>query len=428
MNTIHHRVQRLRSRIDELAAISEEAGVITRRYGTVAWRAGAEKVLRWMEEAGLEARIDAIGNVRGRLRGDVIDGGEVRSGVKGSRRVLVIGSHIDTVRNAGRWDGPLGVLMGLDLLEEAIKEKRDFPFDIEVIAFCDEEGVRYHSTYLGSQVAAGRFDPSYLQRKDEEGISLEEAILAWGGDPADLKDEAIPAEGWLGYFEIHIEQGPILYERKIPVAVVRAIAGQMREEVIFRGVAGHAGTVPMDRRRDALCAAAEWILEVEKFAVAAGKELVATVGKLQIPQAASNVIPGEVVCSLDLRSAEEAVLWRAYEQIGALSEAIGRRRGIRIERKRVQTSLPVICDRRMSSLLGEVIRDAGYEELCLMSGAGHDGVMIAAVAPVAMLFVRCYQGISHHPLEDVAEGDLMAAIPICDKFIQQLTEIWRYPP
>ena len=411
------RTGKIISRINELAAVSEEEDGITRRFGSAAFMEAGRKVLHWMREAGLQARIDAIGNVRGVWRSD-----------QAAAKTLVIASHIDTVRNAGRWDGPLGVLMGLDLLENMIRAKRRLPFHIELIAFCDEEGVRFHSTYLGSKVVAGSFEADMLNRKDEEGITLEEVIRLIGGDPEGLKREAIVREDWLGYFEIHIEQGPVLFERKIPVAPVTAIAGQIRAEVVFRGMAGHAGTVPMDMRADALCAAAEFVLELEKLAVSAHHELVATAGKLQVLNAASNVIPGEVVASLDLRSADEQVLASAYDEIVGLCEGIGHRRGVTVIPKVMQASLPVVCDGRMNELLSHAIRESGYEVLTLVSGAGHDAVAVAAVAPVAMLFVRCYRGISHNPLENVEAEDITAAIAVCDNFIQQLTEIWRYQP
>lgn len=463
------RAEKIVQRIHELASISEDTQGITRRYGTAAYLEAAMKVLQWMQAAGLSARIDHIGNVRGRLESD-----------DPAARTLVIASHIDTVPNAGPWDGPLGVLAGLDLLENIIQTKERLSFHIELIAFCDEEGVRYHTTYLGSKVVAGRFERELLHREDDAGISLEEAIRSIGGDAARLAEDAIAPDRWLGYFEIHIEQGPVLYERKIPAALVEAIAGQIRAEVRFTGVAGHAGTVPMDLRRDALCGASEFLLELEKLALgdgdgpagaagetdtagegnearqtdAAGMEgrggkldtaekgneagqtgaagkgkgsgLVATVGKLQVLHAASNVIPGEVVCSVDIRSADGQVLSRGHEQAQALCAAIGRRRNLMVDWKVLQMSSPVLCDAGMKKELATAIQATGYELLSLVSGAGHDAVLVSAVAPVAMLFVRCFKGISHHPLEAVETADLAAVIAISDKFIQQLSATWKY--
>lgn len=402
------RVKNIVSRIDELASISEDGNNITRRYGTAAAVEAGKKVLEWMVEAGLTARVDAIGNVRGVLRAAAA-GANVKT--------LVIASHIDTVVNAGRWDGPLGVVMGLDLVENSIKNGVKLPFDIELIAFCDEEGVRFHTTYLGSKVVAGSFEPEMLERKDESGLTLLEVM---NGETGALAGEKITPERWLGYFEIHIEQGPVLYERNIPVAVVKAIAGQVRAEVVFCGMAGHAGTVPMEMRQDALCGAAEFVLAVEEMAGVAGSGLVATVGKLQIKDAASNVIPGEVVCSLDMRSADEVVLSQGHERLRALCSEIGLRRGLEIRWNVVQVSSPVICDARMKGLLGVCVGAEGYAVLELVSGAGHDAVPVSAVSPVCMLFVRCFKGISHNPLEDVEEKDLEAALAVAEKFIQSI--------
>ena len=406
------RAENIVSRIHRLAAISEDPSCITRRYGTAAAVEAGTVVLGWMREAGLDAGMDAIGNIRGRWLSDRADA-----------KTLVIASHIDTVVNAGRWDGPLGVLMGLNLLESIIAEGRKLPFHIELIAFSDEEGVRFHTTYLGSKAVAGSFDPETLQRRDADGVKLEDAILAMGGDPGQLSAAVLPPEQWLGYFEIHIEQGPVLYEKKIPVAPVKAIAGQVRVEVVFTGVAGHAGTVPMGQRRDALCGAAEFALAVEGV----DEGLVATVGKLQIVNAASNVIPGEVVCSVDIRSGDEAVLSRGHEKLRLLCENIGRRRGLDVQWKVVQVSAPVECDVSMNALLGRCVAAAGYAVLELVSGAGHDAVPVSAVSPVCMLFVRCYKGISHNPQENVEMTDLVGALAVADKFIHQLSEIWKYP-
>lgn len=410
------RVKNIVSRIHELAAISEDSSCITRRYGTAAAVKAGNKVLEWMSRAGLSARVDTIGNVRGVL--PAADAGA---------RTLVIASHIDTVVNAGRWDGPLGVLVGLDLLENIIRRGGKLPFHIELIAFCDEEGVRFHTTYLGSKVVAGSLEPEMLQRKDENGMSLLEVMAAMGGETSRLSEEAILPGRWLGYFEIHIEQGPVLYEKKVPVGPVKAIAGQVRAEVLFKGMAGHAGTVPMDMRQDALCGAAEFILAVEKLAGAADSGLVATVGKLQIRDSASNVIPGEVVCSIDIRSEDGGVLSRGHEKLQSICAAIGLRRGLDIGWKVIQVSSPVVCDAGMKDLLGRCIEAAGYEVLELVSGAGHDAVPISAVAPVCMMFVGCSKGISHHPAENVETEDLAAALAVADDFIHQLSEIWKYP-
>jgi len=402
------RAEKTLQRINELASISEDENFIVRTYGTQAFITGRNKVEQWMKEAGLQTQVDNIGNIRARLLSN-----------NPNAKTFVIASHIDTVVNAGKFDGPLGVLMGLDLLEQLIQSKTELPFHIELIGFCDEEGVRFHTTYIGSKVVAGSFDNSFLDAKDERGISLQEVIEGMHGNVNELSKDAIAKGDWLGYFEIHIEQGPVLYEKNVPVGLVTAIAGQCRAGMVFNGELGHAGTVPMNMRKDALACAAEFVLAVEKFA-SEKENLVATVGKLHIINSASNVIPGEVITSLDLRSADEKILASSYEAIKKIAEDICSKRDIVLEWSLVQQTKPVICDRAMNDLLKQSISNAGFETLDLVSGAGHDAVPVSKVSPVAMMFVKCFKGISHNPLENVELKDIEAAIKVSDTFIQQL--------
>ncbi|MDO7853125.1 allantoate amidohydrolase [Hymenobacter convexus] len=403
------RAERIMQRINELAAISEDADGVTRTFGTPAFVEGRDLVQGWLEAAGIHHRIDGIGNLRARLESPNPDA-----------KTFVLASHIDTVVNAGKFDGPLGVLMGLDLLENLLAQKAELPFHIELIAFSDEEGVRFHTTYLGSKVVTGAFDPALLGRCDAAGISLDQALVAMGGDASQLSLDAIPAAEWLGYFEMHIEQGPVLWERNVPVALVTAIAGQQRVELTFRGMAGHAGTVPMNMRQDALCAAAEFVLTAEQFAQVHGRGLVATVGKLAIGHAASNVIPGEVTCSLDLRSPDEQQLAQAYDYLRGHAEAVAGHRNVDLDWNLVQKTAPVTCDAGLNTLLTQAIAASGYETIALVSGAGHDAVPVSFVAPATMMFIRCYKGISHNPLENVELADLAAAVAVADQFIALL--------
>ncbi|TYZ05875.1 allantoate amidohydrolase [Hymenobacter lutimineralis] len=403
------RAARVLGHIEELAAISEDAQGVTRTFGTEAFQQGRALVESWMRAAGLETRLDAIGNVRGRLVCP-----------DPAAKTFVIGSHIDTVVNAGKYDGPLGVLLGLDLLEQLASQPAALPFHLELIAFSDEEGVRFHTTYLGSKVVAGSFDPSLLQRPDAHGHTLAEVLTAMGGRPEELAADALPPESWLGYFEMHIEQGPVLWEQPAPVALVTAIAGQRRVELTFRGMAGHAGTVPMRMRQDALTAAAEFVLAAEQFAQQHGQNLVATVGKLYLPQSASNVIPGEVVCSLDLRSPDETQLAAAYAQLQAQAAAIGQRRQVEVSWNLIQQTAPVACDAALNAELAQAIAEAGHEVISLVSGAGHDAVPISQVAPATMLFIRCYKGISHNPLENVELPDVAAALEVAERFLTRI--------
>ncbi|MDB5235036.1 MAG: Zn-dependent hydrolase [Hymenobacter sp.] len=403
------RAEHIMQRIQQLAAISEDADGVTRTFGTPAFLEGRALVQSWLETAGLATRVDGIGNLRARLV----------SRSPGAK-TFVLASHIDTVVNAGKFDGPLGVLMGLDLLENLLEQDADLPFHVELIAFSDEEGVRFHTTYLGSKVVAGSFDAALLDRADAGGVTLEKALETMRADASQLAADAIPVANWLGYFEMHIEQGPVLWERNIPVALVTGIAGQYRVELTFKGMAGHAGTVPMNMRQDALCAAAEFILITEQFALAHGRGLVATVGKLALSHAASNVIPGEVTCSLDLRSPDAAQLAEAYEHLRTYTEGIATQRHVTLEWNLIQQTAPVVCDASLNEVLRVAIADAGHEVLALVSGAGHDAVPVSAVAPATMLFIRCYKGISHNPLENVELTDLAAALEVADRFLHLL--------
>ncbi len=409
MSNYLKRAEKVLQRINELASISEDEEFIARTYGTKAFIEGRNKVEQWMKETGLQTRIDSIGNTRGRLLSR-----------NAKAKTFVIASHIDTIINAGKFDGPLGVLMGLDIIEQVISANIEIPFHIELIGFCDEEGCRFHTTYLGSKVVAGSFDKSILDAKDANGIALEQVIGEAGGNVNDLHKDAIARKDWAGYFEIHIEQGPVLYEKDIPVALVAAIAGQCRVGMVFNGEAGHAGTVPMAMRKDALACAAEFILAAEKFALNNQKNLVATIGKLHIINSASNVIPGEVICSLDLRSADQKVLSDSYDAILRIAKDICEKRNIVLEWNLIQETKPVVCDPKMNKLLAQSIKESGNELIELVSGAGHDAVPVSAVSPVAMLFVRCFKGISHNPLENVELKDIAAAIKVSDNFIEQL--------
>lgn len=400
------RAQKINDRINKLAAISEDKDCITRTYCTEAFLKGRNKILSWMKDAGLKTKIDNIGNVRGRLLSE-----------NPNAKTFVIASHIDTVVNAGKFDGTLGVIMGLDILQNLVQQKNLFPFNIELIAFCDEEGVRFHTTFLGSKAVTGSFDKNLLDKKDDTGVTLKEVIESGDGDPKKIAKDAIPAQDWLGYFEIHIEQGPVLYEKHIPVAVVTSIAGQKRIDITFTGVAGHAGTVPMNMRTDALCAAAEFILTAERFSLASRHNVMATVGKINVVHGASNVIPGSVKLTLDMRSADENSLSVAYETLNKLCEEICFKRKLYFEWVLVQETKPVVCDEKMNDALAQSIADAGHEIISMVSGAGHDAVPVSQVSPVAMLFVKCTKGISHNPLEAVEIEDIAAALEVAENFI-----------
>lgn len=393
-------------RCDLLARCSEEPDRLTRRFATPALREARDLVRGWMRDAGLATRCDPIGNLVGRLDG-------------GGNRALVLGSHLDTVPDAGRYDGPLGVLIGMACAERLHEHGRRLPFALEVVGFADEEGARYRTAFLGSAVMAGRFEAAWLGRVDADGVTLADAVRAWGGDPEALAAGRRRPEDLLGYCEVHIEQGPVLDRRGEPLAVVTAIAGRTLAGVTFGGSAGHAGTTPMDARRDALCAAAEWICGVEAEA-RGGNGLVATVGEIAADPGSANVIPGRVAVSLDVRHADDAVRETATAALLERAAAIGEARGVDVTWERLQATPAVPCSPALSDQLAAAVADAGHPAPRLPSGAGHDAVMMAAVAPVAMLFVRCGGGISHHPDESVRAEDVAAALDATTRFLERL--------
>jgi len=399
------------ARCDELAACSEEAERITRPFGSAAMQKAHELVGLWLLQAGMRVSRDNIGNVRGRYEA-AVQGGPT----------LLMGSHLDTVRGAGRYDGMLGVLVAIAAVQALHDAGRTLPFGIDVIAFADEEGLRFGSTYLGSRALAGTLTPADLNLVDARGISLAQAITDFGGDPARIPDDRWAGGNLLGYVETHIEQGPVLEARLQPVGVVNAIAGQNRYALTLKGEAGHAGTVPMTGRRDALAAAAEIVLAVEAEALAR-PGLVATVGKLDVFPGATNVIPGQVDLSLDVRHSDDATRIATCAHILEHAQDVGAQRNVAVTVKPVSENAAVPCSPRLSELLSRAVEDAGEEVLHLPSGAGHDGVVIASLTEIAMLFVRCKGGVSHSPAEMVAAEDVQVAIDVLGHFLERLAAV-----
>jgi allantoate deiminase len=395
-------------RCELLGGISEEPGLLVRPYGSRAMREVNDVVSGWMREAGMTPRRDGIGNLIGRYEGT-------------GDRTLILGSHLDTVRDAGKYDGPLGVLIALACVQRLHDRDERLPYAVEVVAFADEEGLRFGTTYLGSSVYAGAFDGDLLDLEDGKGVTLSEAVSAFGGEPEALVRDARGSEDLLGYCEVHIEQGPVLEREDLPVGVVSAITGQSRVRAGFVGEAGHAGTVPMEERRDALCAAAEFVLEVES-AARAEPGAVATVGEISALPGASNVIPGEAEHALDLRHPDDAVRERLRERLERRAAEIAASRGCEHRWQVRQETSAVPADPELGALLEEAIEDSGLRVLRLPSGAGHDAAQVAALTPAAMLFVRCEAGISHNPAESVTREDVEAAIEVTGRFLELVAE------
>jgi len=312
-----------------------------------------------------------------------------------------------------------GVLVAIACVQHLHDTQTHLPFAIEVIGFADEEGVRYQSTYLGSKALAGTFNEEDLKRTDAKGIPMADAIRGFGGDLEAIANARLDPKRLLGYAEVHIEQGPVLEEKNLAVGVVTAIAGQSRMKVTFTGRAGHAGTTPMNMRRDALCAAAEFLLDAELLAKNQDG-LVATVGEITALPGASNVIAGEVRLSLDLRHADDRVRQAAVAELENRAAAVAAERNVSLQWQHVHQSAAVTCDPQLSAMLSDAVKRRQQEVVSLPSGAGHDAAAMAAITPVTMLFVRCKGGISHHPDESAALEDVRVAIEVMNEFINLL--------
>ena len=399
---------RAQNAIDEclrLAAFTEEPGRITRRFLSTPMH-GVHDHLRWrMTELGMSVTVNAAGNMHGlwQPEGD------------GKKR-LVIGSHVDTVPNAGAYDGVLGVCLGLELVQ--IVKERKLAITIEVIAFSEEEGVRFGVPFIGSRAVAGRFDPALLALKDAEGITLEAAIRNYGLDPAKIGDAELD-ENAAAVLEIHIEQGPVLEAEDLSVAAVTDIVGQTRMSLRFAGHANHAGTTPMHLRHDALAGAAEWIASVERTARET-EGLIATVGKIDVQPNAGNVVPGVAAVSLDLRHSTDTARQAALETLLAYAGEIAKRRGLALESKRLMDQPAVPMDERLTAFLVEAMEANNLPSKRMPSGAGHDAMVMAAKVPTAMLFLRSPGGISHHSDEAVREEDVENVLRVAASFIERL--------
>jgi allantoate deiminase len=399
---------RLIRRIVMLARVSDERGATTRTFLSPAMRRANALVGGWMKGAGLSVREDRVGNLVGRI-------GSPRKGA----RTLLLGSHLDTVRNAGRFDGPLGVLLPIAALELLRSGGIRLPFAIEVIGFSEEEGVRFSGGYIGSKGYAGCLTKSDLLLRDAEGNSLGAVLAKANSGRFSLPKPAHSRGELLGYVEVHIEQGPVLEALGVATGVVSAIVGQTRAKVSFRGSAGHAGTTPMALRRDALAGAAEFILAVEALARRT-PSLVATVGRISAQPGATNVIAGAADLSLDVRHADDARRVAALSALRRAGRAIARKRGLTFALGVTQNDGAVKCSRELTSLLAQSVRRRQGAAPVLQSGAGHDGVVVSSIAPVAMLLVRCRDGLSHHPDEFTHPRDIAAALAVVVDFLARL--------
>jgi allantoate deiminase len=402
---------RAKARCDLLgvAPYSEVEGQLTRRFLTPAYEAALIAVTGWMTEAGMSVRRDAAANLIGRYEGET-------PGAK----ALIIGSHIDSVRNGGRYDGPLGIMLGIDVVEALHAAGRRLPFAIEVVAFGDEEGSRFPASMSCSRAIAGTLDTTALEMKDAEGVTVAEALTLFGGDPAGIASAARRPEDVLAFLEAHIEQGPVLEAEGLALGVVTAIAAQKRLMVRIEGMAGHAGTTPMNLRKDPGPAGAECMLALERICRAGTDGLVGTVGRIAALPGAFNVIPGAVEFSMDIRAETSATRDEAVVTIGAEIHAIAAKRGLSATVTLMQALAESPCDPSLMGLLGEALADLSLPARRLPSGAGHDAMVMADLCPVAMLFIRCEGGVSHNPAESVTEADCALAAQAVLHFIDKL--------
>jgi allantoate deiminase len=397
--------RRCEAMLEELAVISAEPERLVRLYLTPEYRRAADLIAQWMKEAGLEVFEDELGNVRGRI---------------GKPPYLILGSHFDTVLDAGRYDGPLGVVAPILAVDAFTRAGTPPPCGIEVVAFGDEEGSRFPSTLSTSAVVAGKFDPKQLELKDKDGVTFADALKVYGKDPAKVSTASLKKGEAAAYLEMHIEQGPVLEAEGEPLGVVTAIAGQTRLQMTLTGEAGHAGTVPMNLRKDALAGAAEVALIAEKIAQQFSKDsMVATVGTMEVRPGAVNIIPGVVRFTLDLRSANDESRTKAIGRFEHEARGVAERRHLGFASDVIHRIATTPCDERMQARLADAIKAVGGKPLNLTSGAGHDGIMMAHACPIVMLFVRCRGGVSHNPAEYASPGDMGLGIAAFIRFIEQ---------
>jgi allantoate deiminase len=403
--------ERIISRCRHLATFTEVPGETTRTFLSPPMHDVHNLICEWMQATGMSVTIDIAGNIRGLF-----------PGFAPNFPRLVIGSHLDTVPNAGAFDGPLGVVLGIALVEHIHAQQLKLPFSIEVIGFSEEEGVRFSKPFIGSLGITHGLSLDYLLLKDANGISLAEALTAFGIDPRNRHNEML--RGILAYLEFHIEQGPVLDSESASLAIVDAIIGQSRSELTFTGNANHAGTTPMHLRHDALAAVAEWIVSVETYARSI-PNLVATVGKIHAEPNAGNVIPGQVTTSLDVRHSDNHIRTFAHEAIIESAKSSASKRGVQLSYNCLSTQDSVAMNPQFTELLHTAASRAGHPSRIMSSGAGHDAMILARYFPTTMLFLRSPGGISHHPDETVLPEDVEAALATGIEFLSVLRE--RYP-
>jgi allantoate deiminase len=401
------RAANITARCRQIATHTEVPDETTRLFLTTPMHDVHALIGGWMEAANMTVRVDAVGNLRG-----------IWPGLTANSPRLIIGSHLDTVPNAGPFDGILGVVLGIAMIEQL--HGQHLSFAIEVVGFSEEEGVRFNKPFLGSLALIGKLNAETLARTDRNGITVADAIRNYGLDPAKLPDAVLLDESF-AYLEFHIEQGPILESEEVPLGIVESLVGQTRMQLSFIGQANHAGTTPMHLRHDAMAAAADWIVAVEEYANAA-PGLVATVGKVEASPGAGNVIAGHVTASLDVRHADDQTRDTAASLLIDSAKAAGAKRGVHVNAQTQLEQSAVPLNPHLTQLLQAAAEKAGFSSRRMTSGAGHDAMIIAERLPATMLFLRSPGGLSHHPAESVLPEDVEAALATAMEFLTLLRD------
>ncbi|MGE4249195.1 MAG: allantoate amidohydrolase [Parvibaculaceae bacterium] len=401
---------RILARCDELARASADGPGVTRLYLSPEHRLAADMLIGWMRAAGMDTRLDEAGNVVGRYHA-----------TGGGGPYLITGSHMDSVVNGGRYDGPLGVLTALDCVAVLNQRGERLPFGVEVVAFGDEEGTRFGTTLAGSRAVTGRHGDDLLSARDAGGRTMREAMVAFGLDPEAIGRAAHRPQDVLGYVELHIEQGPVLQDADLPVGVVTGISGQTRAMIRLTGVPNHAGTVPMALRRDPVLAACEIALAAEQIA-RAHEDTVATVGFIKAEPGIINVIAGAASLTLDLRSADDAVRAAAYTAFLAEAKGIAAVRGVGFAVDVLLDAKSCPCSPSLVAQIEGAVARTGIGILKLPSGAGHDGMAMSGLTDIGMIFVRCKDGVSHSPAESVSAPDVAAGAAVLLSFIENFSK------
>ncbi len=407
---------RILSWCDELRTFSSDPDAYTRLYLTPEHRKAADWIKSTMTGAGMAVREDAVGNIVGRYEA-----------IKPESRAVVLGSHFDTVPDGGRYDGIIGVMTAIECVASLNETGRRLPFAIEVYAFADEEGARFTTGFLASSAVVEGVVNFPFKRLDANGISVSQALHSYGLDPEKVGEAKRQKNEFLAFIELHIEQGPVLENQDLSICPVTSITGQTRMQVSVSGQAGHAGTVPMHMRRDALAGAAQMICNVEEICKHKNN-LVGTVGTLSISPGVLNVIPGDVVFGIDLRSEDDDIRHSATNSLLERFQSIADERKLKLSKAVMQTTPAVSCDPALMDIISQACFELTGSNLTLNSGAGHDAAIMSQLCPAGMIFMRCKNGISHHPAESIRENDVKVAYLALKDILERLARDWRTEP